>query len=72
MIESGSLLGYWFDATGNGHVVGNALTLNYFNKFRRDGTTNIGHCSGVVQRANVVTWNCKDTRFNDFSSVWTR
>jgi hypothetical protein len=69
--EDGPLVGIAFDVSGEGHIIGNALDLNFSGRFQ-NGVTGTGHCSGVLRRPDVIAWQCIDNNNNSLKPAWIR
>lgn len=71
VVEDGPLVGVGFDVTGNGHIIGNSLDLNFSTRFKNASSV-VGHCSGVLRKDDVIAWHCRDSNSFDFRPTWIR
>jgi len=69
--EDGPLVGVEFALSGNGHIAGTSLDLNYSFKFQT-GPSGVGHCSGVLRKDEVIAWHCKDSNAFESRPTWIR
>jgi hypothetical protein len=70
--DDGPLVGVEFTVSGNGHIAGTSLDLNYSFKFQT-GPGGVGHCSGVLRKGDeVIAWRCKDSNAFESRPTWIR
>jgi hypothetical protein len=69
--EDGPLVGVQFSLSGNGHITGTSLDLNYSFHFQT-GAAGVGHCSGVLRKDDVIAWHCRDSNAFESKPTWIR
>jgi hypothetical protein len=67
--DDGPLVGVEFTPSGNGHIAGTSLDMNYSFKFR-NGASGVGHCTGVLRKDDVIAWHCKDSNKFESKPTW--